>query len=141
MPSINISDINVWAVLVAAAATVFLGGAWYAGLFARTWQRLHGYSDEKVKQMQAARPPAMFFGVMFAAYVVLAAVMSLILSVVGVNSAIGGAGTAAMLWVVPASIAVTAWLAYDKPLACYVLDGAFQLVFFIVMGSILGAWR
>ena len=42
---------------VAALIVFFVGGLWYSALFGKLWVRLHGYSEEKVKQMQAAMSP------------------------------------------------------------------------------------
>ena len=66
---LNLESVNWLAVLVAGIATFFLGAVWYMALFGKTWQRLHGYSDEKVKQMQAAKPPPVFFGTMIASFI------------------------------------------------------------------------
>jgi hypothetical protein len=140
--TIELSGINWLAVLVAAVATFFLGGLWYGALFKKPWQRLHGYSDEQVKAMQKARPPAVFFGVMIASYLVLAFVVALLARVAGVSSVGAGAALGLLLWIGPAmAIGATAWIASDKPLGAFAIDWAYQLVFLVMMGAIIGGWR
>ena len=140
--TIELSGINWWAVLVAGVATFFLGGLWYTALFGKLWQRLHGYSDEKLKAMQKAHPPPVFFGVMIASYLVLAFVVALIARAAGVSSAGAGATLGLLLWVGPAlAIGATAWIASDKPIAAFAIDWAYQFVFLVMMGAIIGGWR
>ena len=79
-------NINWLAVLVAGGATFMLGGLWYTALFGKLWQRLHGYSDEKMKEMQARKPPPMFFGLMIVCYMVLAAVVAVIAATFNISS-------------------------------------------------------
>lgn len=140
--SIDLGEINYWAVLVAAVATIMLGGVWYSALFAKTWAKLHGYSPEKLKEMQAKRPPAMFFGVMLVSYLLLALVIAILITAFKVDSAAAGAFLGFLLWLGPVTaLAMTAYLAYDKPLGCYVLDGCYQFVFLVMMGAIIGGWQ
>src|SRR5207249_1686249 len=58
---ISFSGINLLAVLSAGVITFFLGAVWYMPLFGKLWMKLHGYSEEKVKKMQARLAPAVFF--------------------------------------------------------------------------------
>lgn len=142
MPRIPFEQINWLAVLVAAVATFFLGAVWYMALFGKKWQRLNGYSDEKIKQMQKARPPQVFFGVMIFSYVLMAAGMAVVFAWAGVSSAAHGAALGALIWAcVAAAIGLTSWIANDRPFGVYVIDMSYQLVFLVMTGVILGAWR
>jgi len=58
MSGIKFGEVNWWAVLVARFAVFMLGSLWYTALFVKLWVRLNGYSEEKVKERQARRPPA-----------------------------------------------------------------------------------
>jgi len=139
---IELSGINWMAVGVAALATFFLGAIWYAALFGKLWQRLHGYSDEKVKQMQKARPPAVFFGTMIGSYFVLAVVLAVLMVNLGAVTAGAGATFGFLVWLGPAaSIGMTAWIASDKPFGAYAIDLGYQLAYLVMMGAILGGWR
>lgn len=139
--NIDLAAVNWLAVGVAAVAVFLIGGVWYTALFGKLWQRLNGFSDEKVKQMQAARPPAMFFGLMLASYFVMAAVMAIVFNAFGVRHPLTGVAVGLMLWGgVALPIGVTAWLPSDKPLLLFVIDWAYQFVILLSSGAILGGW-
>ena len=51
MPQVHI---NYLAVLVAAAVAFALGGLWYSPiLFAKPWVKAHGFTEERIKEMQS----------------------------------------------------------------------------------------
>lgn len=138
----RMGEINWWAVLVATLAIFMLGGIWYMALFGKKWQALHGYTDEQLKEMQASKPPPVFFGVMIVSYFVLSAVMALVFVYVGVDSAIAGIGWGVLLWLgFAATIGMTGQIASHLPLGAYALDVSYQFVYFVMAGAILGAWR
>lgn len=140
--TIQLSAINYLAVVVAGFLAFMLGGLWYQALFGKLWLRLHGFSEEKVKEMQAKRPPTVFFSGMIACYLVVSFVMAILITSLSVTSALDGAVLGALVWLGPAAaIGMTGHLASDKDLGIYLIDVSFQLVFLLMMGAILGAWR
>lgn len=135
-------QINVWAALVAGLAAMVIGMAWYGGPLGKLWVRLNGYSEDKVKQMQAARPPALFLGGMLVSYIVVGFVFAALAATLGVQTPLAGAMLGGLLWLgLAAPLGFTAHLASDKHIGVYCLDASYQLVFLIVMGLIIGAWR
>ena len=115
MSGMNFGEINWWAVLVAALAVFMLGGVWYTALFGKLWVRLNGYSEEKVKEMQAKRPPPMFFGIMMGSYLLLAVVVALLITGFHTNSTRQGALLGFLLWLGPAAaIGLTGFIASDR---------------------------
>lgn len=140
--NIDFSSLNYWAILVAAIATFMLGGAWYTALFGKLWVQLNGYSDEKVAQMKAQRPPPLFFGVMIISYLLLAFVVAILVTAFGLNSAGQGAILGLLLWLGPAvAIGLTSWVASDRRLGVYAIDLSYQLVFLVMTGVILAVWQ
>jgi hypothetical protein len=139
--NINLAGINWIAVIVTTVAVMMIGMTWYTVLFGKAWQRLNGFSDEKVKQLQAARPPAIFLGGMLVSYLVMATVMAMMLNAFGVRHPLTGLAVGGSLWVgVALPLGVTAWLPSDKPLKLYLIDWAYQLVILALSGTILGWW-
>ena len=127
---------------VAGLATFLIGGLWYTAMFGKLWQRLHGYNEEKMKEMHARRPPPIFFGGMIGGYLIIALSVALLLRAFKVESAIDGATVGLLLWVGPAAaIQLTGWLASDKPIGVYLIDISYQLIYLVMMGAILGGWR
>src|SRR5437773_396034 len=109
--SIDLGSVNWLAVLVAALVPFFLGALWYQALFGKLWRRLHGCSEEKMKEMQAKRPPALFFGGMIAADLLISLVVALLVTGFGLPGAGSGATLGFLLWLGPAlGIGFTSWL-------------------------------
>jgi hypothetical protein len=137
----DLAKINVWAVLVAALAAFFIGGAWYSVLFGKLWVRLHGYSPEKIKQMQAAMSPPLFFGGMLVSYLALAFALAIVVSALPETSAAGGIAIGAVFWLGASAIALTGQIASDRSFGIYLIDIGCNLVYLVLMGAILSAWR
>lgn len=135
-------QINLLAVVVAGVAMFLIGGIWYGAVFAKLWQRLHGYTDEQMKTMQKARPPQVFFSVMIGAYLVGALAMAFFVVNLDLRGVFDGAVLGAFLWLfATTAIGLTDHITRTRPLAAYFLDSVYQLVAFVAAGAILGAWR
>ena len=137
----DLSGINYWAALVAGLAAFFVGGAWYQGLFGKLWVKLHGFSPEKIKEMQASMSPPKFFGGMIVSYIVLGFALALLLSGMKEQSALIGAVTGLLVWVIVAAVGMTAHIASDKVIGLYYIDAGCELIYLVLMGALLGAWR
>jgi hypothetical protein len=138
----KIAEVNYVAVLVAGLVAFLVGGVWYTALFGKLWIRLQGYSNEKIKEMKANMSPVRFFGGMLLSYLVLAWVVAIILTGLPDPDARTGAILGFLLWLGPAAaIGFTGHLPSDKPLAVYLIDTGCQLVYLVLMGLLLGAWR
>jgi hypothetical protein len=136
------SEMNYLAVVVAALVAFGIGGVWYTALFGKQWVQLQGYSAVKIKEMQARRPPPVFFGGMIASYLLLALVLALLISALPEKSAASGAALGFLVWLGPAAaIGMTNWIASDKPIGVYLIDCGCALIYLVLMGLILGAWR
>ena len=131
-------QINYLAVGVAALATIFIGALWYSRLlFGKLWVKAHGYSEEKVKQM-AGRG----FAVSLFCYLVMAFVLAVLVSYAGVSTVLQGAFLGFLVWVgFLSTLGLTAHMFSEKPLSIYFIDAGYQLVYAVVMGVILAAWR
>ncbi|MBT8078594.1 MAG: DUF1761 domain-containing protein [Gammaproteobacteria bacterium] len=136
------SQVNYWAVVVAALVTFFLGGLWYSpALFEELWMNANGYSEEQVKQMQSALGVTGFAGA-FLAYLLMAMVFALLLAVLNIESVGGGLLLGILIWFgFVATTGLTVNLFSIRPLSSWSIDAAYQLVFLLVTGAILGLWR
>lgn len=137
----DLSSINWLAVATAAIATFFLGGFWYTAL-SKPWVRLHGYTPEQVAEMKRLRPPAVFFGGMVVSYIIMAIVMAVLVQNLQPPNLANGLLLGGLVWLgVALPIGLTSWIASIKPFGVYAIDLAYQLVFLLMTGAILGAWR
>lgn len=92
--------------------------------------------------MKRLRPPPVFFGGMIGSYVLLASVLGVIFASLGVATLAAGLIMGVLLWLgIALPIGLTAWIASDKRFGAFAIDFAYQLVFLLMVGAILGAWR
>jgi hypothetical protein len=139
--NLGLTDLNWLAIGTTTIATFMLGGLWYTAL-SKSWIEMHGYTPEQVTRMKQLRPPPLFFGGMIAAYFILSLVMAALVTNLVAPSLINGALLGFLLWLgIALPIAFTAWLASDKRAGVYVIDLSYQLIFLVMCGAILGAWR
>jgi len=134
----NTDQINFLAVVAAALSTFVLGGLWYSPLlFGRAWMRANGFTEQQVQGFNKRRA----FGGSFVLALVMSANLAMFLTdpkttvIWGITAgALAGGG-----WVACA-IAVTS-LFENRSWAYIGINGGYQIVSFVVMGAILGAWR
>ncbi len=133
--------INYLAVGASALATIFIGALWYSPLlFHKFWVKAHGYSEEKVERMQKTVGRA--FMVSLFCYLVMAFVLAVLVSYTGVSTVLQGAFLGFLVWIgFLAMLGLTAHMFSEKPFSTYLIDVSYQLVYAVVMGVILAAWR
>lgn len=141
MGAISIGVINYLAVAVSAVITFVLGGMWYAPLFGKAWVKAHGLSEDAVKELQAKRSPAVFFGGMLVCYLVLAFAMAVIFRAGSINTAMAGAGWGVVFWIAFAALKMTDHIASGKGFAAFGIDASFQFIAMAVTGAIVGGWN
>ena len=44
----DIRQLNIWAILVAAISAFVVGGLWYSVLFGTAWKKANGFTDASV---------------------------------------------------------------------------------------------
>ena len=133
--------VNYPAVLVAGVAAFLLGAIWYSpALFARQWMAAHGHTPERIAAMKQTM--ARTYAISFVCFLVTAWVMAVLVSRVGVMGVLGGVKLGGITWLgFAATIGLTSNLYSEKPLAVYLIDAGYQLVYLILMGVILAVWR
>ena len=137
------ATVNYLAVVVAALAAFFLGALWYSpALFAKQWMKAHGYTEDKLKEMQKSAMKA------YAVSVVCYLVMASVLARLNVHMNPDGSTLSQGMWLgflawigFAATLGLTANMFSEKPLSAYYIDAGYQLAFMLIMGAIIGAWR
>lgn len=134
----DISNINWLAVTAAALLNFILGGLWYSpALFGKAWQAENKFSDEDLKKGNMAK----IFGFSFLWSVIMSANLAMFLADPATDLLWGL--TAGFLtgfgWV---GMAVFTIGLFERKSTKYMLINAgYMTVSFMLMGSILGAWR
>ena len=128
-------------ILAAAVAAWLIGALWYSpAMFAKAWVAAHGYTPEQVAAMRVTQGKVIAGTLV--AMILMAAVLQLILNHLGADSLRDGMGWAFHAWLgfaVP--LGFIAHLYSHKRLSAWLIDLGYQLVYFLVMGAILGAWH
>ncbi len=127
-------EIDVVAVLASALSAFLLGGLWYSPLlFARPWMRLSGQSEDRLR----SGSPALIFGGAFLASLVAAAVFAMFLGPAPGVAFATGAGFAAGLGWVAASLAIL-YLFERRPIGLWLINGGYVTLQFTLYGLIIG---
>lgn len=138
-------SVRILPVLVSAIAVFALGALWYSPfLFGKAWVRAHGYTEEEIAQMRASAGRA--YAVSFACYLVMAVAMSILVGRMDVTMLRGGVKLGALLGLgFAAPIGLTSNVFSEKGpsawLSAWLIDAGYQVVYLILMGVILVAWR
>jgi len=136
--------VNLWAVLVCALADMVLGFLWYSPvLFANPWMKLMGYDPNdkaKIAEMQQSAGPS--YAMSFVASLLAAAVLGKIITISTVTTALDGMKIGVAIWLgFVTTVQLTGALFSRQPAKLYAINTGYQMVCFVVMGGILGAWR
>lgn len=129
------SGINWLAVIAASIAGFAIGAIWYSPLlFAKSWQREAGVTDEQLRSANMA----LIFGGALALTFVAALVFALFLGPQpGVRFG-AAAGFAAGLFWVTASLGVN-YLFERRSLRLFLINGGYNTLMFTAIGAVLGA--
>jgi len=136
-------SVNLWSVLVAAIATMAIGFLWYSPiLFARPWMVLMGYDpDDKAKLAEMQKGAGKLYVISFVASLVAAFVLSKIIFGLAINSALYGLKVGFAVWLgFVATVQLTDSLFSKKPAKLFLINTGYQLVCYLAMGAIIGAW-
>jgi hypothetical protein len=134
--AVNFSDINWFSVIVSALAAFVFGILWYSSLlFNKIWLKEIKLSDEEIKNSNMV----MIFGTTFVLNIIGAIALDLL---IGKESTFLS-GLLTGLYVSVAWIATSFGINYlytSKSFRLFLIDVFYYIVFFAVMGAILGAW-
>jgi hypothetical protein len=136
--------VNLWAVLVSALATMVVGFVWYSPLlFARPWMVLMGYDPDdkaKIAEMQKSAGPSYMLSLL--ASLASAAVLGKIIAVATINTPLYGMKVGLAVWLgFVTTVQLTNSLFSRQPTKLYAINTGYQLVCYLAMGAIMGAWR
>lgn len=136
-----LANLNYVAVVVAALAAFVLGAIWYSPLlFGKAWVAASGHSEEKLAQME--KTTAVRFAITLVAFLIMAGVIAEIAAIFGLVRVQGGVKLGLMLWV---GFGLTLELIHTmynaRRWSAFLIDTGYTLVYLVVMGAIIAAWR
>lgn len=138
MPQIHI---NYLAVIVAAVVAFAIGGLWYSPLlFANLWVKAHGYSEERLKEMQSGAGKA--YAVSLVCQLLIAMAIAIFVGYLQLGPLSQGMKLGALAWLGFAfPLGLMATMFTDKKMMVFWIDTGYQLVYLLVMASIITVWR
>lgn len=126
-------EMNWIAVVVAAVSAFVLGGIWYGPLFGKKWMEYSGMTEEKAKSANMGK----IYGLAFLLSLVAAAVFAMFLGPKpGVEFATGAGFAAGLCWVA-ASLGIN-YLFEQKPTGLWLINGGYHTLQFTIYGLVLG---
>ncbi len=134
-------EINVFAVLVCAAFAFASAALWYSPvLFGKRWVQAHGFSEAQQQAMQQSGPTPYITAAL--AYLVTAVVVSALVDYAGATGWTQGLWIGFLCWLgLAATVALVGNAFSDKPRTVFFIDTAHHLLYLLVMGAVLAAWR
>jgi hypothetical protein len=134
--NLSFAEINWLSVLVATVVSFAVGSVWYSKpFFGKTWQQELKLSNEEITSSNMVK----IFGLAFVLSFISAMFMDMF---IGENSTIWSGMHAGLLvsivWISTA-LGVN-YLFARKSFKLFLIDAGYFVVFFIIMGAILGAW-
>ena len=126
-------EVNMLAILVAAASGFLVGGLWYGPLFGKAWMAEHGYSEEDLRKGNMVK----IYGLVFAFSVLSALMLGHLFARTGVTEAhiimmmsIG----IALGFIIPAL--GTNYLFAQKSGKLFAIDAGYWILFYAAMGAV-----
>jgi hypothetical protein len=136
-------NVNPWAILGAAIATMIVGFIWYSpALFARPWMVAMGYDpDDKTKIEEMRKGAGKMYSITFILSLLGAFVLAKIISGLTIETVYHGVKVAFGVWLgflMP--VQLTDKMFSRRPFNLFLINTGYQLAAFLVMGAILGKW-
>lgn len=138
MPQVHI---NYLAVLVSAVLAFAIGGIWYSPvLFAQQWVNAHGFTEERVKEMQKGAGKA--YGISILCQLLIALAIAVIAGYLHLASFAQGLKLGLLVWVGFAlPLGLMAAMFTDRKITVLLIDAGYQLVYLLVMGVVISVWH
>ncbi len=133
-----LGTVNYLAVAVCAVASLVLGFFWYAPLFGRAWMKEVGIKPEDIKAADAVK------GYIFSLITsfVQALVLTVFINMMGAVGLIPGIYAGAAVGI--GFIALTLFandIFEQRSFKLSMINAGYRIVYFIIIGAILGAWQ
>ena len=126
--------LNWWAIIVATLAAFALGWLWYGPLFGKKWLEALGKEE--------LNPPPQPFVISFFAALLTCIVLAALMKSLGMTTLTSGLliGAITGIGFIATSMASdSAFYGWGIPLFC--IHAGYRVVYYILVGAILGAWQ
>ncbi|MBN2732540.1 MAG: DUF1761 domain-containing protein [Balneolaceae bacterium] len=134
----DISTLNIWAILLATVVAFITGGLWYSPLlFANIWMQEAGLNEERLNNANMGK----IFGLAFIFILIMSFCLAMFLNDPAIDMA-GGAFYGFLTGFSWISMALAVNSLYERKSWKYMLiNGGYWTIVFTLMGLILGGWN
>jgi hypothetical protein len=136
--------VNLLCIFLAALATMVVGFVWYSPmLFARPWTVAMGYDpDDKAKMDELQKGAGPIYGLALLASLLSAFILGKVIFGLTVNTPLYGMKVGFGIWLgFVATVQLTDMLFGKRPLKLFLINTGYQLVCYLAMGAIIGAFQ
>lgn len=133
---LEISGLNWLAILVATVAGFVIGGIWYGPLFGKAWMSALGKSPDDIQ------PSPMPFVISFFTALITAIVLAVLINALGISTLGGGVMIGLLIgvgFIATAMASDSAFCGWGVKL--WLIQSGYRVLYSVVMGAILAAWR
>ena len=134
-------DVNYWAVLVSAIASMVIGMSWYSqALFGKTWMKLMNITQKDIEKSKD-KGMAKEMTAAFIANLIFSYVLALFLKYTAVSTTGEGLTVGFLIWFgFAATILLNSVLWEGKPVTLYLINVSHYLVNLLIISLILVMW-
>lgn len=132
----DFSQVNFFAVLIAALSSFALGGIWYSPLlFQRIWMEACGLTELDLK---AINPKRVFIGSFLLSFFIALSLSLFVGPTPSLGVSVGAAFIIGVCWV-SSAYGIT-YLFEQRPLKLFLVNSGYHILQFTLMGLVLGLW-
>jgi hypothetical protein len=136
------ANVNYLAVLVATVLAYLGGWAWYGALFNKAWLSANKLTPERLAEMKAERSPAVAMIAGFVIQLIIALGLALLKGWTGYQTWQHGLAIGLFVWFFFAAMVTLMAAVYQgRSMTAFAIDAGYQLVYFALIGAVLGAWQ
>ena len=130
---------NWFAFIIAIVMPMVVGSLWYGPLFGKKWMEMMNLSEEQIRENLN---PVKSYGGSFIGSILTAYAFSLLITWLDMGTLTGGLTVGFIAWIgfaLPMGWQSVAW--EDKGFGLFLLNQAYNLLVYLLMGGLIGAWR
>jgi hypothetical protein len=135
-------DVSLWAIIIAAVASMIAGSFWYSPLFfGNAWVKLMGFTKKDVDRAKKNGMTKLYFTT-FVGSIVMAYVLAYLIVITQSYGLDQGIKLGAIVWlgfIVPVLLGSVLW--DGKPVNLFLINIGYWLVNLEIMGAILSSWN
>lgn len=133
-------NVSILALIGGVVVSMIIGYVWYGPLFGKLWASLQGWSEEDMKTKQS-QGMAKSYAIMALGSLVATYIIGVFAKTTGSVTLVDGVSLGFFVWLgfaVPLQLSSILW--EGKPVKLYALNVGYNLVTYVIIGSIVALW-